>query len=453
MMSDLKYIIFFATLLCAVPIGLLMSIRFAWAEKLVFFLVIFFTCNMVDINFVSMEFYRGTSKGFEFGMVDMSMYILLGLIFIRRRQYPIMILPPGSLLYFTYFAFSATSIANADIKLYSAFELVKMVRMYLYFWIIANYLRSPAQLDLLMRCVGIIMFYIFIVVINQKYRLGQFQCAGPFPHQNSLVMYVSVFGALIHAYMLNRANIRAGIWFLLFGMAGICVVASLSRAGLALFAMNSAIVFMLSVFNRSRTPSVRNRKIALAVLIPIAGLAVIIKASDTIIERFKTAPEESKIVRIQLAIAAKNMADDKLFGVGLNNFGLKINPPYPYGAHIPMQDPNDPDEKNGLVETIYLMIAAETGWHNLAVFVVMLLYFYLRNLRNYFLFKRANFRFVAIAFVGALSSIYVQSTLEWVLKQTNNFYQLMLIFGVIVAISRHGQEWLRHESKERKVAG
>lgn len=452
-MAELKYIIFFATLLCAVPIGLLLSIRFAWAEKLVFFLVIFFTCNMVDINFVSMEFYRGTSKGFEFGMVDMAMYIVLGLVVIRRRQHPIMMFPPGSFLYFLYFGFSTVSLINADVLVFSAFELVKMARMYLYFWIISNYLRSPEQLDLLMRCVGIIMFYIFVVVINQKYRLGQFQCSGPFPHQNSLVMYVSVFGALIHAYMLNKANINAGLWFLLFGMAGICVVASLSRAGLALFAMNSAIVFMLSVFNRSRSRSVRNRKIALALLIPIAGLAVIIKASDTIVERFRTAPEESRIVRIQLAIAARNMADDKVFGVGLNNFGLKINPPYQYGAHIPMQDPNDPDEKNGLVETIYLMIAAETGWHNLVVFATLLLYFYFRNLINWYRFKRTDFRFISIALAGAMTSIYVQSTLEWVLKQTNNFYQLMLIFGVIVAISRHGPEWMRHEPAQRTIAG
>jgi len=155
-------------------------------------------------------------------------------------------------------------------------------------------------------------------------------------------------------------------------------------------------------------------------------------------------------VRLVLAEAAQNMANDKFFGVGLNNFALKINPPYSYGNHI---ERLNEDEKGGLVETIYLMIAAETGWLNLCVFIFMLLFFYFKNLKNYLALKEGKwrkYRYICIALIGALLSIYLQSSLEWVLKQTNNFYQLMFAFAVISAMGRLIQERRKRASKKSK---
>ena len=180
----------------------------------------------------------------------------------------------------------------------------------------------------------------------------------------------------------------------------------------------------------------------------ILGTGVLFKASDTIMERIRTAPKESVSVRLILAKAAQNMANDKIFGIGLNNFALKINPPYTYGNHI--KRIND-EEKGGLVETVYLMIAAETGWVNLAVFSFMLVFFYFKNLNNYMKLKRGKwrkYRYICIALIGALLSIYLQSSLEWVLKQTNNFYQLMFIFAVIGAISRIIKERISSENSK-----
>jgi exopolyphosphatase/pppGpp-phosphohydrolase len=82
------------------------------------------------------------------------------------------------------------------------------------------------------------------------------------------------------------------------------------------------------------------------------------------------------------------------------------------------------------------MIAAEAGWVTLGVFFSMLLYFYFRNIRNIFKLKNHSARYIAVAFLGALTQIYIQTTLEWVIKQTNNFYQLMLVFALIATISR-----------------
>lgn len=448
-MGELKYFIFFAVLLVGVPVGYFLALRYQWIEKLVFFLFVFFTCEMVDINFVSMETYRGTSKGFEFGMVDIAMYIILLLSVHRAPVYGIRWLPPGSVLYLIYFLISISSIIHADVYIYSGFEIIKMLRMFLYFWIAFQYIQTSEQIETFMHAVGIVIFYIFTSVVKQKYLFGMFQAMGPFPHQNSLTMYISILGALALSRVLNNRSANAPLWFLLFGMSAFCVLSTLSRAGLALFALNCIIVFCVSMLlNDQEQKFLRRRKWIIVIIMPLVGSAVLYKASDSIIERFTTAPEESGLTRIYLAQAAVKMANENVLGVGLNNFGHKINDPYPYGAHIPKEISRD-STRRGLVETAYLMIAAEAGWIALAAFLLMLLYFYFVNLVNLIRMKNHPARYIAVALLGALTQVYLQTSLEWVIKQTNNFYQLMFVFALIAAMKRMRQSPMRslHEQQ------
>ena len=101
-----------------------------------------------------------------------------------------------------------------------------------------------------------------------------------------------------------------------------------------------------------------------------------------------------------------------------------------------MNNPEDETEQNGLVETIYLMIAAECGWHTLGVFLLFIFYFYFLNLRNMLRYRGTDYQFLCIGLSGGLLGIYLESTLEWVLKQTNNFYQLMLMFALIAVMRK-----------------
>ncbi len=426
-MSELKYVIFFAVLILGVPFNYMMVKKYPKYEKVLWFLLLFFTCNMVDINFVSMEEYRGTSKGFEIGMVDIVVFSLLAVVIGRKDQYPIK-RPPGTFLYFTYFFFSLLSLVNSDVLVYSFFELWKMLRMYIFFYVVYNMIRKFEDITSLMVSISLITIFITYVVLKQKYFMGIFQTYGPFPHQNSLVLYMIVFGSMLLGILLNKDDAKLYYWLPVFGMAGIDIISTLSRGGMAMFSLAVFIVFFLSYSSKFTL-----RKLGITLMFLLLGSGVLYKAMDTISERIKTAPEESLDVRVQLAIAAQKMANDKILGVGLNNFALKINDPYPYGNHIPKKDAY---EKGGLVETIYLMIAAETGWHNLGVFIIFLLYFYAKNVRNYFRLKGSPYRYIPIGIAGGLTAIYIQSTLEWVLKQSNNFYQLMFVFAIIAAVSK-----------------
>lgn len=441
-MFELKYIIFFLVLFIGVPIGVIFAKRFIYIEKFFWFLLLFFTARTEDINFISMETYRGTSRGFEIGLVDITAMILFFVIYSRKDKYPIT-LPPASSLYFIYFAFSFISIMNSDVYVYSFFELWKMVRMYFYFFVVYNLVRSFDDIEDFFKYMVIIVGFITIIVLKQKYLEGMFQTRGPFPHQNSLVMYMIVYGSIFLAYLLNVKDAKIYVWIVAFAATAVDIISTLSRGGMAVFSISIFIIFLLSYRDKFTL-----KKLGITLLFFICATGILYKASDTIMERIKTAPKESLNVRVVLAQAAQNMANDKIFGIGLNNFGLKINPPYNYGDHI---ERKDDDEKGGIVETVYLLIAAETGWANLLVFISFLLFFYFKNIKNYINLKKGKYkryRYIPMAFIGCLTSMYLQSTMEWVLKQTNNFYQLMFIFAIIAVISKLIKKGVKHEKSK-----
>jgi hypothetical protein len=429
-MEYFKYIVFFIILIFGIPVGCIIASKNQKFENLILFLALFFTCRLSEtINFVSREHYRGTSRGFEVTLVDLASLILFFLVLHRKNIHKIKLLPPGSLLYFIYFIISLISITNSGCALYSWFEIWKMIRMYFYYWIIYNYIQDLKQIDLIIRYIGFIIIYIFLIVMQQKYLQGIWQCHGPFPHQNSLVMYLNIFGGIIFAAFLNKQhNFKEFFYyFLLFGMAAICILSTYSRGGLACFAMGAFIVLAFSLFS-----GLNPKKIGITILVFIMGVAVLYKSMDTIIKRFETAPKESADTRVEYANAARAMADDYTFGTGLNNFSLKMIKPYRY-----YQYRNKAAwELGGIVETAYLLVAAETGWLNLVIFLLFLFRFYFKNIANYFRYKKTEYAYITIGLSGGLTAIYAETTLEWVIKQTNNFYQLMLVFAIIAAMAK-----------------
>jgi len=427
----MKYIVFAIALFVAVPIGSQLVRTNRRLEKFIHFLYIFLTTEEITINFFSREFFKGTSRGFEVGIVDLLGLILYSVILMRASKYPPKIVPPGAPIYFILFTFSLISITNAapGYQLHSFFEIWKMIRMYLYFWINYNYIIYYSHYDTIIYSIRAIIFYISYHVLRQKYVMGLWQAKGPFPHQNSLVMYMIIFNSLVLAYILNKKKkIKLFWWVVAFSLGSLCIVSTFSRAGLVCYVLSCMVIIMLSF-----TGGVNPRKVGVTMLIMFIGLIGSIRAMDSVINRFETAPEESANTRKMLATAAIKMANDKTFGVGLNNFGIKINPPYSYSSHI---EGVTEESKGGLVETIYLSYAAETGWHNMVVYFVLLFYFFFKNMNNFVKHRKSDYIWLPIGLAGGLMGIYLESALEWVLKQSNNFYQLMLCFAIIGSMEK-----------------
>ena len=425
-MSEYKYIIFFVVAVAGVPTGIILAYTSKLWERIFVFLMVFFTCNLSGtINFESVKDYRGTSRGFEIGIVDLAAMIIFGFM-ILKPKFKIK-LPPGTVLYFTYTIISMLSIQNSANSLYSWFEILKMFKMYFYYLVWFNYLIDLNQIQRVIKMLPVLVVYMFLMVIYQ-WKMGVYQPYGPFTHQNSLCMYVMTLGGIFLAaiFELKLKEIKGAYIIGMFGLCCLIELLTLSRAGVACYAGCCALVVFFSFSIRFKP-----KKVFIFMLMFMVALGGLMFYANSIWNRFVNAPESSMECRENLARSAKNMAADGTFGVGLNNFGIKVNADYPYSKHYMPEG-----FKEGLVESIYLMIAAETGWFNMFVYITLLLYFYVINLRNIYRYRYSKMVYLPIAISGGLAAVYLQSILEWVLKQPPNYYQLMFFFAVIAAMSK-----------------
>src|SRR3954452_4299635 len=85
--------------------------------------------EFIDVNFVSKDWYRGTTCGFEVSLVDVISLSVLASSFIRPRLGEKRWFWPASLgLMLIYFLFASFCVAMADPKIFGLFELSKMLR-------------------------------------------------------------------------------------------------------------------------------------------------------------------------------------------------------------------------------------------------------------------------------------------------------------------------------------
>jgi hypothetical protein len=166
--------------------------------------------------------------------------------------------------------------------------------------------------------------------------------------------------------------------------------------------------------------------VGLVVLLCVVGYAL-----PRIILRFTKAPEASKNTRIEFALAAKMMANEHRLGVGANNYSV-------HSAEYWNRVKEHPVEHGGIVETVYLLVAAECGWWGLAVMLIWFLYYYLSAIISMFALRRMPCSGIVIGIFAGLTCNYWHSTLEWSLKQTNNFGGLMTIYAItgVIAVNR-----------------
>ena len=434
----MKYLFFTLTVMCTVPaLVFLLNDRklIRWSVcALVLPLSIF---NQTAINFFSEEKYRGSARGMEVSLVYIAALTLLMVFTVlhgKRKLLP----EAGTRIYLIYFLFCLPSLANAPNTLFSFFELWKMIMVYLVFLAVYYYLEfTDGDLDTLLYSVAMLVAINTVTVLAQKYVLGKHQPRGVFPHQNSMAMYMSVAGLLFLSRFINVQDRRGSrIFFIAFLLASFCVVYSLSRGAIFCYAIGGIVTLLCST--RGGLSFRKLRKLSLIVLLAAIGMSF---AARRIVERFERAPEASAQTRRNLAVAAVNMMKDKtFFGIGINNWGICINPPYNYSRHRDWNKGWTDEHQDGIVETIYLLVAAECGIPCLIMLLVWFGYYWFSCI---FLLKKlrmTNYFFLPAGALGALTSVYLQSTLEWVLKQQMNLIWLMTIFGCISFLNRHHEQ-------------
>ena len=426
-----KIIVFLFFFLFILPFMTGLCCYFPFVRHIYFAGMFYFTIQDQSINLHPMPFWTGTARGYAFSAVS---FFALPLLFsmILSSTHKVRFFPPGSFFYFLYFLAILLSGTNAIHMHPWGFEVFKMFWMYITFLAAFNYLNNTRNLSFFMYLVCIVLIVLFLVGVNQKYRLGYFQIPSTFPHQNSLSLYLELYGLLALGVLMNEKMSKLLFLLILcaFGGSILLIIFTYSRGGLVVYFGGIAIVCAMSILLNGLSV----RRLTLMLIGLLVMLSVVGYALPRIIQRFTKAPEASKNTRIGLAIAAKRMANDFYFGIGANNFSEYSGTKHDYSTtdfFIPT------GESAGIVETIYLLVAAECGWWGLGTLLLWFLYYYFSDSISMFVLRKKPCDGFVIGLFGGLTCNYWHSTLEWSLKQTNNFAGQMIIFALIGVIALH----------------
>jgi len=300
-----------------------------------------------------------------------------------------------------------------------------------------------------LKAMAVFVCYNFALVAKGHLQ-GIYQPHGVFPHQNGLAMAMHVAGGLFFAgYLMNGVRPRFGKYcFAACVCAAGSTVWTYSRMALALMPVDYGFV-ALACSVAGRFSHWLKRILPLGLAAGVAFMGVL----PRIIERFEEAPEASKTTRIQLARCAWEMIKDEPWkGIGINNWGVKINPPYPYADRAERETNRDEDFRDGIVETVYLLVGAECGMPALAAMLAWFGYYLFIALR---LMKRLAgtwYFFIPAGLAGGLMVSYAHSCFEWTLRMQQNLIILLFFFAILEYLEASWRTLRKREAAGGRMA-
>jgi len=425
----MKYAVFFLALLAMPPLGVALSFNRRWMKYAVWAMIgALAVYQNTAINFFSYEDYRGSSRGMEVSIVYLLAFALLVAAAFKHRL-PKFIPSFGAFLYVIYFFLCLPSYATAENTLFCWMETWKMIMLYLVYLSIRAYLDMTDNVKVLMKGLAAFAIWNFLLVVKDHIS-GVYQPHGVFPHQNCLAMGMHLFAGMFFASYLAGGWRKSFLNIAAFVASTACIVRTYSRGAIALIPITFFVTFVLSFVGSAKGACMR----LFMRIIPLGmvGLLGLLAVLPRIIERFETAPEASGNTRVELALCAKEMIiDEPWCGVGINNWGIKIKAPYEYAERARRDIDFANPQEDGIVETVYLLVCAECG---IPALVAMLAWFLRYLVLCVVLSKKLSGTYYAAipaGIAGGLVSCYLQSFLEWVLRQQMNLILLMVFFALL----------------------
>jgi O-antigen ligase len=458
-MAELKYIIFFFALVVGVPLGIFLTARLPVLEKFVVLLLVLSTVMPDDtsINFYSREFYFALTKGLEISLGDLCALVLLGVILLKRKEYAAPGLPPMALCFlglllagFLSWLLAPSSVpvpAAAqehpfflpydifETKLYPLFETSKWFRGFVLFLALYYYMRKPENLDTVVMAMCIGTIYMGYIVLTDRYLHGVHRVKGTLQHPNSLATYMAMCGTFLFCILLAEKRWwRIGLLCLALGLAGISVIMTISRGGLAALVLGLGLGFLLLGW---RNISVKN--LVIVTLGAIAGVVVLAAAADTLMTRFLGEQDAADDMEYRMYYnnQAKLMAADKFFGVGLGNWSA-----FSWDRYAAMVDPDNPPGTPA--HNIWFLTLGETGYFGLLLFFLFWARFF--SLAVPLILWRLRGMELAAA-TGAMLLCFVchiQSMVQLSFRQTPIFFLMMMAIAIVAALGKNWRLQQKH---------
>ncbi len=415
---------------------------------LIFGIMIFSLFFMpLSINFFSVELYRGTSRGFEIHLSDLLALILAFLILQRPGPQRPYWLPPMSLPFFIYIAaallswiFTENSLFNSfsrdpaaifrregyiesefDTWLYPLFEISKLLRGYVIFWVSFNFINDKKAVETISITAVLMLVYAGINALFQRYILGIHRVTA-LSDINIFNCFVGMLGAFIAPFAFYAKNIlSSGVYWIGVVAALGTLILTVSRSSLVGFLIALLLVITLSLL---RLGSLRNY---LATgLVVFIGCALIAKSYDTLVNRFiyNETITNSLEGRQLYNEEAYLMGQEHFFGVGINNFAaFSVSE---YGDRVGA-------ERGALAHNIWLLTFAEMGYFGVLALLVLWIRYYMLFFQAWMLEKRHKDNFIYTILVGVFAAMFIlqiQNLFHFAFRHTSVFFLSCLLMAL-----------------------
>ncbi|MCA9470231.1 MAG: O-antigen ligase family protein [Nitrospira sp.] len=454
-MVEFKYYIFFL----GTGFALLLAVGAAMSEKIAkwaFAGFLLSTMYMVDINFMSHEWYRGSTRGFEFSTSDLLLIVLLGLVLVRhfvshQNESQTEWLPVGSIPFLMFIGVAGLSLSKAHYPLFGMFELSKLIKGYLIFWSIGNLAQGA---DFRRVAFGSLCLVVIVEVGYGAFQhfSGVYRIQGSLGHPNSYAMYLNMLIPIMLAAALRMPDWRKQ--FLLLGLVAggaASVIVTFSRGGWMALFLALVCVCVLSI---RQDFSFRNGMVIAIACVLCLGL--ILKAMPRMIERWTDAPERSLYSRLQMNQAGYLMVSQSPWiGIGINNSAAWFADKEKEIRKNTLQGPNMFDfllgslqlsnekleqeitpvlyvENGVLIHNIYIVTAAETGIVGCALFIFLGIRFLFVSGRLAIQKQTSEMSWWVIGIFCAFLAVYVQGLAEWEMRQTPLWYLFCALAGLLI---------------------
>ncbi len=440
----MKYYVFSLALLGMPFLAFLLCVNLRWV-KYAFWGMVAAMClyHATSINFFSHAQYSGSSRGMEVSLIHLLAFASL-LAFLVRGKIQRLFPETGYRLYFVYFLLCLPSVHYAANGLIAWFEVWKMIVLFFFYHMVYTYLRATDDMPSVLVSLAMFTMFNFLVVARQHYG-GIYQPAGVFPHRNCMGMAMLLFGPLFYAYYLTRRLKTKGDKFCAaaFPLAAVATFWSYSRGSIAMVPVAYGITTLACCWDGKGLAG-KVKKLLPLVIAANLGIMVML---PRLVSRFENAPDASANTRVELAHCAWEMIkENPFFGVGINNWSINMGPEYPYqdraGEALGVKL-----NYNGIVETVYLLIWAECGIFALLGFIVWLLWYWFICLRLLKRLRGTKWYFLVAGLLGGFTANYLQSALEWVLRQQLNLICLMFMFAIVSYLNTNWRKLVEDKDK------
>ena len=446
---ETKFVIFYLTFFIGVPAGVVACAVYRPLKHAVMMLMIWATCvpESTGINFLSRESYRTTTRGFEVSLVDLCALIMLVVILLENNRHRIRWFPPLTIPYAGYIGVILISWLLVgenppvpleafyierpffEVHLYPLFELSKIIRGCVVYFIVVNYARDATAFKVLIAGIGVTVLTTGYLSFADRYIHHVHRVTATLGDPNSLATYMAIMGATMFGMALYHQNVFHSAFFGgLAGLAGVSIILTISRGGLAAYALGLGVIF-LTFLHRFFT--IKN--IAFIALGALIGVAVFAMAFDTLMSRFGGDAEADLEYRGLYNEEAVLMAQDHFFGVGIGNFSA-----YSWDRYARMVDP---DLTPGTpAHHVWYLTLGELGIPGVIAFALIWIRFYQLTLRFIFTRQQGFIISVGIACVAATILNHVQNLLHMSYRQTPMYFMTRLMMGMAVAVWYYQRE-------------